>query len=122
MHNRRSSEVGPDLADVRSARRFVLAALEEWGVEAVDEIAIVASELVTNALMHAHGQVEVAVQRNDHAVRLEVSDGSALVPIIREVTNQETTGRGMRIVEQLTDRWGADAGPGGKTVWVEIDL
>lgn len=121
MHNRRTSEFGPETSDVRSARRFVVAALEEWGVPASEELAIVASEIVTNALLHAHGPVEIAIECSEAAMRFEVSDGSAILPIVREVTAAETAGRGMRIVEQLVDRWGADVRPEGKTVWVELD-
>lgn len=118
---RRTTDVGPDIADVRSARRFVAAALEEWKVARAEDLKIVASELVTNALLHAKSPVTVTIELLDHAVRLEVSDGSAVLPVIAEIEDGATRGRGMRIVEQLVDRWGADLVDGGKQVWVEAD-
>jgi anti-sigma regulatory factor (Ser/Thr protein kinase) len=118
---RRSRSVGPDLIGVRVARRFVVAAMNYWHVVATDDIALVTSELVTNALMHAEGPVRISIERNDQAFRFEVSDGSAIMPLVREVTAESPHGRGMRIVELMVDRWGADTRPGGKTVWAEID-
>jgi anti-sigma regulatory factor (Ser/Thr protein kinase) len=121
MDDRRSSEVGPQLSGVRSARRFVAAALQEWGVAAVDDILVVVSEMVTNALTHGEGPVGVVIECRDASVRFEVSDGSAVMPMARQVLADAPSGRGMRIVETLADRWGADLRPPGKTVWVEFD-
>jgi anti-sigma regulatory factor (Ser/Thr protein kinase) len=121
MDDRRSSEVGPQLSGVRSARRFVASALEEWGARPTEDIVVVVSEMVTNALTHGRGQVRVVVERRDGSVRFEVSDGSAVMPMVRQVAAEAPSGRGMRIVEQLADRWGAEVHPEGKTVWVEFD-
>jgi anti-sigma regulatory factor (Ser/Thr protein kinase) len=121
MSTRRSTDVGPDLAEVRSARRFVAATLSEWESSRADEAAIVASELVTNALVHAKTPVTVTVERTSSAIRIEVSDGSSVVPILRELSDTRTSGRGMRIVEELVDRWGSETHADGKTVWVELD-
>ena len=121
MTTRRSCDLGPDLTEVRTARAFVAIALDEWGGPRADDIAIVTSELVTNALVHASSQVRLAVERRDDCVRVEVADGSAVEPIVREVEGGATTGRGLRIVEQLVDRWGVEADGDGKLVWVEVD-
>ena len=121
MH-RRSTDIGPGVFEVRAARRFVAEALDEWGIGARDDVAVVTSEIVTNALRHATGPVSLALSSEAAALRLEVSDGSSIVPIVRELDHQATGGRGMLLVERLVDRWGADLSPGGKTVWVEFDL
>jgi len=71
---------------------------------------------------HASHPVTVTIVRDDQRLRLEVSDGSAILPVIRELDHQRRNGRGMHLVEQLTTRWGAECHPdGGKTVWVEFD-
>src|SRR4051812_507924 len=103
--------VGPQLSGVRLARRFVAAALEEWGAPGADDVVVVVSEMVTNALTHGDGPVEVAIERRDGSVRFEVSDGSSVMPMVRQVTADAPSGRGMRIVELLADRWGADVRP-----------
>lgn len=87
-----------------------------------EELAIVTSELVTNALLHAAAPVTVTVELRGPALRLEVADGSSVLPAIAEIEDVSTRGRGMRIVEQLVDRWGADLVGDGKRVWVEADL
>jgi len=122
MVHRRSTDIGPDVTEVRAARRFVAAALDEWGIAARDDVAVVTSEIITNALVHAEGHINLAVVNNTDVLRLEVSDGSSIVPIIRELDHQATEGRGMRLVERLVDRWGADLSDAGKTVWVEFSL
>jgi anti-sigma regulatory factor (Ser/Thr protein kinase) len=120
MEDRRSSEVGPQLSGVRSARQFVAAALEEWGAAPVDDIVVVVSEMVMNALTHGDGPVQVVIERREGSVRFEVADGSSVMPMVREVTDAPS-GRGVRIVEVLADRWGVDVRPEGKAVWVEFD-
>lgn len=110
-------------ANAAVARRFVLAALDAWGVPGRDDVALVTSELVTNALDHASHPVTVAVQKTARRLRLEVSDGSAILPIVRELSRDSPRGRGMYLVQELTSDWGAEPRPdGGKTVWVEFDL
>ena len=121
MADRRAMRVGPDRADVARARRFVTASLDEWGMSDRDDVALVTSELVTNACEHAGHPIIVTIERDGPRLRLEVSDGSAVLPIVRALDHDRRDGRGMFIVEQLTSRWGAESTPdGGKTVWVEF--
>ena len=123
MPDRRTADVGPELEDVRTARRFVSSTLDEWGIPGRDDVALVTSELVTNALTHASHPVALAIQRDEHCLRLEVSNGSAIIPVIRELDPARPGGRGMAIVQSLTTAWGAVSSPGGgKTVWVEFGL
>jgi hypothetical protein len=49
-----------------------------------------------------------------------VRDGSARIPHQRRYGTQATTGRGMALVDGLSDRWGVDAAGDGKTVWCEV--
>src|SRR4051812_47431148 len=121
VSDRRTTDVGPEATDVMAARRFVVGALEEWGMRDRDDVALVTSELVTNALEHAAHPIAVTVERDDRGLRLEVSDGSAILPVVKEIDHERRDGRGMFLVHHLTRRWGAESHPdGGKTVWVEF--
>ncbi len=108
------------------ARRLIREALPAWHLkDHVNTVELVATELVSNAVRHAHPRedVEFELVANDDLIRVSVVDGSAIRPAAREVEAEETSGRGMYIVEQLVDRWGAEDLPGGgKQVWVEFDV
>jgi GAF domain-containing protein/anti-sigma regulatory factor (Ser/Thr protein kinase) len=106
---------------VPRARRFVSAALSNAGAEALTgDCELVASELVTNALLHGEPPVGVRVRVTGGRVRLEVGDGSRATPV-RAVAGPETmTGRGLWLVATLADRWGIEAVPPGKVVWAEL--
>ena len=110
-------------ASVPTARRFVESVLLGWGLDRLSwDAAMIVSELTSNVALHAGGRaftVRVS-SRPDGSVRLEVSDGSVRLPQQRTHSTTATTGRGLRIVSDLADDWGAVAGVGGKTVWVEL--
>lgn len=100
---------------------FVDAVLHRWGRDgAIDRVALIASELVTNAVIHAETEVWLAVEGLDDVVRLEVGDGVARRP--RFVGGEPGDGRGLGlpIVESLASSWGMAAVEGGKCVWAEV--
>ncbi|ABS01723.1 putative anti-sigma regulatory factor, serine/threonine protein kinase [Kineococcus radiotolerans SRS30216 = ATCC BAA-149] len=82
------------------------------------------SELVTNALLHAGTDLVVRVGLTPAVLRLEVSDGSPVVPqwVPRSLT--ASTGRGLRLITALSVARGGDVHPDGrgKTVWCELAL
>ena len=79
-----------------------------------------ATELVTNAVMHAQTPCCVTIDVDEARVRVDVCDESATMPEIGPMPNLDATkGRGLALVAQLADRWGCDAVPGGKSVWFE---
>lgn len=112
-----------DPASARAARRFVhdaLACVDAEDLE--DTVTLLVSELVTNAVVHAGSEVEVLVRLTPAAVRVEVSDASDVSPVARLAGEEDTSGRGLGLVESLARRWGIDPSPaGGKTVWFEVD-
>lgn len=83
-------------------------------------LAAVVSELVTNAILHARTEFSVKVTQNHTRIRVDVSDESSEIPAARPYDISEVTGRGLHIVEALTERWGFFRFPGGKTVWFEM--
>lgn len=109
-------------SSVPTARHFVESLLSAWGSpELAWTAALVASELAANCALHARTAFTVRIAREqDGAARLEVADASARVPQQRAYALDATTGRGLRLVEQLAQSWGVDGGPDGKTVWVVL--
>jgi anti-sigma regulatory factor (Ser/Thr protein kinase) len=110
-----------ELGSVAAARQFVREALAELPEEACYAVALVVSELATNALLHAATGFEVNVHR-DGTIRLAVIDGDPAPPVRREVSPTDTSGRGLHLIEHLCTRWGVERVGGGKAVWCEVDL
>lgn len=111
----------PRLAVVPEARRWVRARLAGAAPAVTDTAVLLTSELVTNAVLHAGTEVAVRAGETAGGVRVAVEDRSPAPPAPRRFEPDATTGRGLVLVEHLASRWGVDAGPDGKVVWVEID-
>ncbi|HET9441751.1 MAG TPA: ATP-binding protein [Acidimicrobiales bacterium] len=116
-------EFQPDPASSGAARRLVAGALESWDLDwAAPSATLLVSELATNAVLHARTPFEVRLLVRDDVVRIEVHDGNRRSPMLRNFSNEATSGRGLRLIQSLGDGWGVetDADGGGKTVWVEL--
>lgn len=109
-----------DPRSAAAARATVRDALRGWTIEndAIDEVALLVSELVTNAILHGQEDVEVAVRLLPDAVRVEVADSGRVLPL--RSTDADESGRGLAIVEALAHRWGVEPRPEGKVVWFEV--
>ena len=105
------------------ARRQISRFATEHRVDDPETLLLVASELVTNAVVHGAEPIEVSIDLDDRRLRVEVSDSSADTSAVaeRERTPDRPGGWGLQIVGSLTQRWGTDRHAAGKTVWVEID-
>lgn len=108
----------PVARSVPEARRHIRAALDAWHLDHLVEAAmLLTSEVVTNAVLHARTRVTLRVTREgDTAIRVDVTDGSPVIPAMRHRSDTATTGRGIRMLEQLADEWQTDATDSGKTV------
>ena len=93
---------------------------EAGATDLVDAAQLVTSELVTNAVVHAGSQVTLRITAEPGAVRVEVGDASPHLPVRRSWGRTAGTGRGLLIVEDQTDGWGAARIGEGKVVWFEI--
>lgn len=105
-----------DLASVREARHFVLAALGSRAAGAAGaDAAITAGELAANAVRHARSAFTVTVSCLPRAVRISVQDQAPLdgAPPVRP-------GHGLHMIAQVAARWAVDPLPGGKVVWAEL--
>jgi pimeloyl-ACP methyl ester carboxylesterase/anti-sigma regulatory factor (Ser/Thr protein kinase) len=114
--------LSPGPASVGTARRLVDTTLTEWGVgDLAEDAALVASELVTNALRHGLPPVSLAVSLEAATLRVAVHDGRPeALPLPRDLRDDETNGRGLVIVGRLAQRWGWDRDESGKSVWADL--
>ena len=115
------TQLASDARSVAAARRFVAELLERWGRDdQVDDVTLLTSEVVTNAVMHAGSDVDVRVSLVGAVVRVEVGDHDPEPPVVRD-TPVLTSGRGLRIVEEVAVDWGTYPVPeNGKVVWFEV--
>ena len=87
----------------------------------IETVELMASELLTNAVLHTRGGVSLVVTVIDQLIRVEVTDDSRGRPVLRHPPADSTSGRGMEIVDALASQWGVDDLPaGGKSVWFEV--
>lgn len=112
----------PTIFAVRAARRFVADTLHVWGREDLRSAAeLVVSELATNASLHVGRRFIVELTQVDHTVRVAVLDRSHTAPApTPDWSADATSGRGMHLVEALSERWGTDLREDGKVVWAEV--
>jgi Histidine kinase-like ATPase domain len=90
------------------------------GVDVVD-LQLALTELVSNAILHGCGPVDVELVADAGTLRLNVSDSSDVMPHQPPAAGMGSGGRGLMMVGKVATRWGADPRPeGGKTVWCEF--
>jgi serine phosphatase RsbU (regulator of sigma subunit)/PAS domain-containing protein len=106
-----------------AARRFAGDILIAWGLPAlVENACLLLGEVVTNAIQHSVGDVEVRLTL-DERLRVDVLDRSDRHPETQPIDSDSEVGRGLQIIERVAAGWGFAALPGsGKTVWFELDL
>jgi anti-sigma regulatory factor (Ser/Thr protein kinase) len=103
------------------ARRAVAECAARLGLdEVVDDLLLVVSELVTNAVRHGTPPVRLEVLADDDVVRVAVEDGDPGLPQPRAVGDEAEGGRGMLLIDLLTHEHGVREQPPGKTVWASV--
>lgn len=114
-------EVPVDLAAVDGVRTQVVGLAAGWGFAELEDLEVVTSELVTNAIVHAHSAsvVEVRLVGGD-CIEVSVADGDPEPPVKRIPYEQHTRGLGLHIVDALSEEWGVRDTDAGKVVWARI--
>lgn len=122
MHWSTRWESDPPVHAVPHTRERVTAVLAEWGLtgEPVEPTLLVVTELLSNAIDHAHGPVLLSVERSDETVHVEVRDATPDPPRLRPPDPTRARGRGVHLVEALSLRWGWTPDPPGKIVWADV--
>jgi serine phosphatase RsbU (regulator of sigma subunit)/anti-sigma regulatory factor (Ser/Thr protein kinase) len=106
---------------VRLARRFVEHQVAGSSAAAVvEDAALIAAEIITNAHEHGSPPVVVSVAITGKHVHLEVRDANPRRPIRPRASTTNMTGRGIALIDHLSTRWGVRREPTGKTVWADI--
>ncbi len=104
-------------------RRQVHRVLELWHLEELAwRVELVVTELATNAVRHARTLFTVAMTWDGRRLRIEVSDAQPMPPrAVQGLPSPDATGgRGLLLVEQISDRWGYEPHERGKTIWCDL--
>ncbi len=110
-------------ASIADARAFVLGALPPLPGPTGAVVALLTSELATNAVKYGGGRFTLQVTPTRGTVRVEVADPSDRTPTMRTPGPTEPSGRGLQIVADLADSWGVSRdGDDGKVVWFELGI
>ena len=106
-----------------AARQFLReASCQTHHARVLDEAELLVSELVTNAVVHGAPPITVSVECDGtKGLRVAVTDGSDHTPVPREAAPDDESGRGIYLVDVISDRWGVapNRGP-GKAVWFSL--
>jgi anti-sigma regulatory factor (Ser/Thr protein kinase) len=111
-----------DPRSVRDARQLIRSVCLDAAVaeDLCDTATLLASETVTNAIIHGAGEIRMTVHLDADLVRVEVADASNDRPVVRALATHSTSGRGMSIVARAASDWGVIDLDAGKVVWFEV--
>ena len=104
----------------RKAVRHMLIAWQLTDPDWLDDAELVVSELVTNAVRHGGGCIELSIQSHEGQVLVKAADGSSVVPRDRGPHPDGRGGYGLRLIEACGEAWGVQDFHGGKQVWVRL--
>jgi anti-sigma regulatory factor (Ser/Thr protein kinase) len=106
------------------ARRLTQCIVQrQWGLspQVTEYAVLLVSELVGNAVRHTGARVfGLRMLRRRGWIRIELRDPSRGLPCLMPVHELDVSGRGLFLVDKLSDRWGVDLLPRGKTTWFEM--
>ncbi len=112
----------------RQARHFALDLLRGWrleqrcGVNLASDVAIVVSELATNAVRHARSGFTVSLMLGADAVQIRIEDARPLASSHGDPPLPVSPDHGLGLVDAVSAHWGVQPADGGKTVWAELPL
>jgi anti-sigma regulatory factor (Ser/Thr protein kinase) len=110
----------PQATSAAEARSYVHSLLSDCDKEVTDAVVLLTSELVSNAIVHGDTAVTVDVVRAEGNFLVSVSDESHEPPELRFPDHLDPNGRGLSIVNEVSDAWGVERGAHGKTVWFTV--
>jgi anti-sigma regulatory factor (Ser/Thr protein kinase) len=103
---------------VHAARRFATDTLSGSPASTVEAVELMVSELATNCIRHERTNFHITILGSAQEIRVEVTDSGSGTPTMRSPGPDEPSGRGLQIVDMLSESWGVEPeNPSGKTVW-----
>jgi anti-anti-sigma factor len=118
----RTRELPAEPGSIRLARRFVADHLTGNDAEWVDLVTLATSELASNCVIHARTAFTISVDLDAHGVRVSAVDDGAGLPEVQHPDPSTPTGRGLLIIERLSDDWGAEVIRGRTEVWFRMQM
>lgn len=106
-----------DPASVPAARRMVREQTAGVSGAVADTAVLLASELVTNGVLHGRTALQLGVVRTADLLLVAVGDANPQPPVPRAQDDEATGGRGLLLVSALADDHGVTTHQGGKSVW-----
>ena len=104
------------------ARHWIAAHLRDLPAEVTGCAALLTSELVTNAVLHAATPLCITLHILPDRIRVDVADGNPSFPSIKDYGRDAATGRGLTLFNTLASNWGVQAVEDGKIVWFELPV
>jgi hypothetical protein len=114
--------LAPVVESTTRARHWVAARLCDLPLEVSACAALLTSELVTNAVLHASTPLSVTLHVLPGRIRVDVADGSPVLPAVKEYGPDAATGRCLTLFNTLASDWGVHPVAGGKIVWFELPV
>jgi len=117
-----SLPLAPDPSSPAVARSHALELVRPWASEVfASDTALVVTELVANSVLHAGTDLSMEISvETPITIRVEVFDGSFILPVLQEASSDAVSGRGLRLVDAIATCWGARQRMDGKVVWCEL--
>ena len=121
MEERKHTEqFARDNREIARARHVVTNTLRSWGIDVeAPVLALLVSELVTNALIHGTGPIQVHLTSDALRIRLEVTDHDGTPSAPHVVSHDRPGGWGLQLVDHLADDWGVAEPDHTTLVWTE---
>lgn len=127
-HTAHTSVQRHDVKRIHELRSFIHELMSAWGLATITEdLELLTSEVVTNALIHAHTDVDVLLREYPDRIRVEVRDNDPRPPVPAAVLDlddadveEAESGRGLIIVEAVAEAWGSSPAGRGKNTWFEL--
>ncbi|MDG4795528.1 ATP-binding protein [Micromonospora sp. WMMD1082] len=119
---RRRFRNGDPASPLRHSARAALlpSACDDPDAEWIDDVLIVISELVQNVSQHTRGDGELVVTVAPGTVLVEVGDTSTTTPQARRPDSDHAGGRGLVLIEAISQKWGVRSCRNGKAVWAKL--
>ena len=118
-----SVDLPPTAYSVPVARHLTTDLLRVWRApHDRDDAALLVTELVSNVVDHVGGEASFTLELEiaEGWLRVAVVDGSSVLPLVRELDSESPRGRGLRLVQAISERWGCDEHDGGKRIWFQL--